>query len=116
MSGVALMPAQGTSRRDGACLLLAVVLLAATMLIAAGCGQSGISQSQYDQIQKGMTLDEVEGILGQPDRTHHLGTPQNPEIVWYYNKSEGEGLVRFSFTSGKMNVATPYETSVNPDE
>ena len=67
-------------------------------------------------MQKGMTLDQVEGLLDQPDRTHRLGSNKDPNVIWYYNKSEGEGLVRFSFLNGKMDVASPYEVSVNPEE
>ena len=93
-----------------------VLIVAAFALSAAGCGKSGISRDQYDQIQKGMTLDQVEGILNQPDRTHRTGSPQNPSIIWYYNKSGGEGLVRLSFTDGKLDSISPYEVSVNPDE
>ncbi|MHB1326142.1 MAG: hypothetical protein ACYDGS_08165 [Thermoleophilia bacterium] len=97
-------------------IITAVLLLVTLALTAGGCGKSGISRSQYDQIQKGMTLDQVEGILGQPDRTHRLGANANPNVIWNYNKSEGEGLVRISFLDGKMDVASPYEVSVNPNE
>jgi len=97
-------------------IVLATLLLAALLVAAAGCGKSGISSDQYDQLEKGMTLDQVEGILGQPDRTHRIGSSQNPNIIWYYNKSEGEGLVRISFIDAKMDVASPYDVSVNPDE
>ncbi len=99
-----------------ALIVAAGMLLTMVLLSASGCGQKGISQSQYEQIQKGMTLDQVEGILGQPDRTHRTGSSQNPNIIWYYNKSEGEGLVRVSFLDGKMDQASPYDLSVNPDE
>jgi hypothetical protein len=97
-------------------IIAAVLLLAALLTPVIGCGKSGISRDQYNQVQKGMTLDQVEGILGQPDRTHRTGSAQNPNVIWYYNKTEGEGLVRIAFLDGKMDTVSPYEISVNPDE
>lgn len=98
-------------------IIIMVLLAAALSLPAAGCGKSGISHDQYNQVQKGMTLDQVEGILGQPDRTHRTGPPQNPSIIWYYNKSEAGGLVRIAFTpDAKLDSISPYDVSVNPDE
>ena len=98
-------------------MILMLLMVSAVALSAAGCGKSGISHDQYNQVQKGMTLDQVEGILGQPDRTHHTGSPQNPSIIWYYNKSEADGLVRLAFTpDAKLDSISPYDVSVNPDE
>ncbi len=98
-------------------IIATVTLIALTTLAAAGCGsKSGISRDQFAQVQKGMTLDQVEGLLGQPDRTHHLGTSKNLNIIWYYNKSESDGLVRVSFLDGKVDSTTPYDTNVTPEE
>lgn len=97
--------------------IAAIFLLTVLLLANAGCGsKAGISQSQHDQLQKGMTLDQVEGILGQPDRSHRTGPANNPSIIWYYNKSEAEGLVRIAFEDGKMTTISPYDLSVNLDE
>lgn len=97
--------------------IAAIFLLAILLLASAGCGsKAGISQSQHDQVEKGMTLDQVEGLLGQPDRSHRTGPANNPSIVWYYNKSEAEGLVRIAFEDGKMTSVSPYDLSVNLDE
>lgn len=112
-----------TSKRRQRCplgkslLLITVVTLIALSVLATGCGsKSGISRDQFAQVQKGMTLDQVEGLLGQPDRTHHLGTSKNLNIIWYYNKSESDGLVRVSFLDGKVDSTTPYDTNVTPEE
>ncbi|MDO8737327.1 MAG: hypothetical protein Q7K29_09650 [Thermoleophilia bacterium] len=94
-----------------------IILLAISLFIIAGCGsQAGIGQSQYEQVQKGMTLDDVEGLLGQPDRSHRTGPTNNPSIIWYYNKSEAEGLVRIGFVNAKVDSLSPYDLSVNLDE
>lgn len=93
------------------------LLFAGLSVVVTGCGsEEGISQSQYERVQKGMTLDDVEGLLGQPDRTHRTGSTSNPNIIWYYNKSEAEGLVRISFIDAKVDNLSPYDLSVNLDE
>ena len=45
-------------------------------LAATGCG-GGVSQSNYDKIQPGMTQDQVEGILGtgKEQTTNSMSTP-----------------------------------------
>jgi len=97
--------------------LIMAALMAATLFALAGCGsKAGVTQSQYEQVQKGMTLDEVEGLLGQPDRNHRTGPTNNPSIIWYYNKSEAEGLVRIGFVSARVDSLSPYDLSVNLDE
>lgn len=100
-------------------LLVAIVLLALTVISLAGCGGSksgAISQEQYDRIQKGMTLDEVEAIGGTPYRTHKSGSSKDPNIIWNYSKTDSEGLVRISFLGGKVDSISPYEVNVQPDE
>ncbi len=42
--------------------VVAVVVLALGMAVASGCAK--ITRSHYDQIQDGMTLSQVESILG----------------------------------------------------
>ncbi len=37
----------------------------AIILTVAGCGGSAVTQSNYDKIQTGMSLSEVEAILGK---------------------------------------------------
>lgn len=101
-------------------LFMAMAILAAAALALAGCGDSQksgvISREQYDRIQKGLTLDEVEAIGGEPYRTHKTGTSKDPNIFWYYSKTEGDGLVRISFLSGRVDSISPYEISVTPEE
>ena len=97
----------------------AAVLIALALLIAAGCGNGesgGISPDQHSQIQRGMTLDQVEAITGSPSRSHKSGSTQNPNITWYFNKTEGEGLVRVAFVAGKVDNISPYDQSVEPEE
>ena len=97
--------------------LAAAVALAALIFAAAGCGdKGGVSAEKYSQVEKGMTLDQVEGLLGTPPRSHRTGSTQNPTIIWYYNKSDGDGLLKITFENAKVTNISPYDTSVNPDE
>ncbi|MHB9112017.1 MAG: outer membrane protein assembly factor BamE domain-containing protein [Thermoleophilia bacterium] len=111
-------PGKRCLRAAGVIMTTLAVLLSAGLLIAVtGCGsKAGVSQNQYEQVQKGMTLDQVEGLLGQPDRSHRTGPTNNPNIIWYYNKSEAEGLVKISFLNAMVDNLSPYDLSVNLDE
>ena len=93
--------------------LAAVFLLAVT---ACGSGSAGITPEKYAQIERGMSLDQVEGILGTPARTHRTGPANNPVITWYYNKADSEGLLKISFENAKVTIIQPYDTSVGPPE
>lgn len=98
--------------------VVALLTVAVFLLAAAGCGgkEATISQEQHSQIQREMTLDQVEAITGEPVRTHRTGSPQNPDIIWYFEKTEGAGLVRITFIGGKVESVSPYEESVEPEE
>lgn len=101
-------------------VLLALALMALlTLPVLAGCEQNKkgvMNPDQHSRIQKGMTLDDVEAIAGTPERTHKKGSARDPNIIWYYSKTESEGLVRVSFQGGKVDSITPYDTSIAPEE
>jgi len=44
--------------------LVCIVLLGLGIIVLAGCG-SKVTKSKFDQIKTGMTLAQVEGILGK---------------------------------------------------
>lgn len=101
-------------------LLTITLILAALALlpVLAGCGDTKgtISPDQYSQLNKGMSLDDVEAILGAPERTHRMGSGETATIYWYYRKTEGEGLVKVTFEGGKVSSISPYDQSLSPDE
>ena len=43
---------------------LKTLLLLCCLLVLPGCGGNRITKDNYDEIKTGMTLDEVESILG----------------------------------------------------
>ncbi|MFA5802661.1 MAG: outer membrane protein assembly factor BamE [Thermoleophilia bacterium] len=97
--------------------LVAAVVISTLVIASAGCGEkAGVSAEKYAQVEKGMTLDQVEGLLGTPARSHRTGPSQNPTIIWYYDKTSGEGLLKIAFENAKVSNISPYDTSVNPDE
>lgn len=98
-------------------IFILLALTSTTVLATTGCGEnSGITPGAYAKIEKGMTLDQVEAILGTPPRSHRTGSTKDPTIIWYYNKSEGDGLAKITFESAKVTNISPYDTGVNPDE
>jgi len=110
-----------TGRKQMLILLLttlaAAVVLTTLVFSAAGCGDSGgVSDEKYSQVEKGMSLDQVEGLLGTPPRSHRTGSSKNPTIIWYYEKSNGEGLLKITFEDAKVTNISPYDTSINPAE
>ncbi len=103
-------------RRNFTFIILAL-LLSAWLLTATGCGdkQGSINKEVHGQITNGMTMDEVDAVAGQPERSHSIGSAQNPQIFWYYNKSEGKGFVRVVFEEGKVTTVSPYDESITPE-
>lgn len=98
-------------------MLTTAVAIATLVIASAGCGEkAGVSAEKYAQVEKGMTLDQVDGLLGTPARSHHTGPTNNPTIIWYYDKESGEGLLKIAFENAKVSNISPYDTSVNPDE
>jgi hypothetical protein len=102
-----------------AAIVCAAAVFVSLILLSSGCGDSksgALTKEQYERIQKDMTLDDVEAIAGQPYRTHRSGPAQNPDIIWYYSKSEADGLLRVSFKGGRVDNISPYDLDVAPEE
>ena len=107
------------SRKFALMLALATLAIMLTVLVisASGCGDSGgVTSEKYAQVEKGMTFNQVDALLGTPPRTHRTGPTSNPTIIWYYEKTEGEGLLRITFENAKVTNISPYDTSINPEE
>lgn len=94
-----------------------VLMLAGSLLVQAGCGESegAVSEEVHAKIQNGMTMDEVDGVAGQPDRSHSIGSAQEPQVFWYYGKTDGEGFVRVVFIEGKVTTVSPYDETITPE-
>jgi hypothetical protein len=68
-----------------------VPLALAAIIISAGCGGSGdggdgddaiVTKAAYDQIQVGMTYDDVVAIIGSPATRVESDTKGNTEYNW----------------------------------
>lgn len=103
-------------------IFLAIAITALVTVVSTGltgCGESksgALSPDQHVRIQKGMTMDDVEAVAGTPERSHKKGSSKDPNIIWYYTKTEGEGMVKISFMGGKVDLISPYDTSILPEE
>lgn len=98
-------------------LPLMILLIAMFTLVNTGCGtsQGSLDKETHGKIELGMTMDNVDTIAGQPERSHSIGSAQNPQVFWYYNKTEGEGFVRVVFEDGKVTTVSPYDESISPE-
>ncbi len=105
------------SRRSS--FVIAFLLVAVLVTVPAwGCGgtKAGfIDRETHAKIQNGMTMDEVDAIAGQPERSHSVGAAANPQVFWYYGKTDGEGFVRVVFEGGKVTTVSPYDESITPE-
>ncbi len=63
--------------------LIPWLLLLSLVLAPLGCDQA---RSKFDQVNPGMTRQEVEKLLGKPTRT--AGDPANPTATWTYGKQQ----------------------------
>jgi hypothetical protein len=68
-----------------------VPLALAAIIISAGCGGSGdgggdddaiVTKAEYDQIQIGMTYDQVVAIIGSPATKVESDTKGNTQYDW----------------------------------
>lgn len=94
-----------------------ISLLAIAALLPLGCDDSsGITRDDHAGIEIDMTMDEVESVLGQPERSHVTGSSENPSIFWYFTKADGDGLIKIAFEQGKVTTLAPYDQSFEVGE
>lgn len=88
--------------RNGTCAWLLAGLLMASLIV--GCGKPGVSKSNYDKIEDGMSLAEVEKILGPGEKGASVaGTigelvGQGAAYVW----EEGDKKITVVFKDDKV--------------
>jgi hypothetical protein len=101
--------------------LVRVALLLMLCLLVGGCQRSKITKANYDKIKEGMTLSEVEAILGKGDKEDvvskgdiamkagvnvgSLGLDSHAnkkDPGEYYVWTKSDKLIRVVFVDGKM--------------
>lgn len=85
-------------------VFLPVLVLTATALVPlVGCG-SDVSRENYEKIQTGMTLEEVEAILGPGERTAGAGGAFGDigGSAQVYQWVEGEKTITVAFVNGEV--------------
>jgi hypothetical protein len=80
------------------CSFRPLTLIAACALLAA-CG-SPINQDNFNKIQTGMTLEEVQSILGKPDESSsaNFGTISGGAATWKHD----EVVITVQFVNDKV--------------
>lgn len=98
-------------------VFIILLIIAVSALLGAGCGdsQGSLDEDTHAKIELGMTMDDVDALAGQPERSHSIGSAQNPQVFWYYNKTDGDGFVRVVFEDGKVTTVSPYDESITPE-
>jgi hypothetical protein len=91
---------------------LAVVLLL-TMGLLAGCGRGSggsLTRSNYDKIQEGMTLAEVESLLGKGKLVPLTDqVPAGPAQAQEIARLQAEGLETYLWESGDKMVKVQFQ-------
>lgn len=78
--------------------LYLVLCLSATLVMSA-CG-SHSSQPDFSRVVRGMTIDQVTGVLGQPDSiaVHSCRGIPGSEFIW----REQDAAVKVDFIKGRV--------------
>ncbi|MGI9278800.1 MAG: hypothetical protein ACR2PX_04115 [Endozoicomonas sp.] len=72
------------------------LIVMAGLVVAAGCAH--VNQNAFQQLDVGMSIERVEGILGKPEScSNELG---NRECIW----RDGDREVRVSYINNKAVV------------
>ena len=100
---------------------LAAALVAGLLIVSSGCGgqaaagSSDMSVEKYNQINVGMSKDQVKSIAGEPARTETKnagGSMAGMQMsngnmdYWYYQGSKG--WVRLEVADGKVTSKSGY--------
>lgn len=123
------MKQAGRTKMGRALMLVLAIALLGLAAAAAGCGtqasaggnggQSKLTKDVYAQIEKGMSVDQLKSLVGEPARKESksmggghsmgdgssMGASMNMEY-WYYQGDKG--WVRLEVTDGKVYSKSGY--------
>jgi hypothetical protein len=79
-----------------------VVALLAVLILVAGC--ASVNRRNYDKVESGMTVTQVEKILGHKDTGGQMTSPEFPEAteVWTWEDNKGKKTIVIGFKSGHV--------------
>ncbi len=74
----------------------------AGLMLLVGCGR-GVSKDNYDKIENDMTVEQVKGLLGEPDADSSaggvsVGGLSAESLTW----TDGEKTITVGFANGKV--------------
>jgi hypothetical protein len=84
-------------------LLQAALLLAACLCLPA-CGNSKINKANYNRIQEGMSLEDVEGILGKGTRQEGDGSGVAAQFGVHVDPGRGGSGEQYVWESGDSSI------------
>ena len=86
---------------------LIAVLLVVLLLLPACDGDGGVSKKTYDQVKEGMTLEQVEAVLGKG--TRQAAGPEYDGVlgdVTAYRWEQNGKSITATFVDGKVDSIT----------
>ncbi len=92
-------------------LLVVATLLIGSMLLV-GCGSSKVTKTNYEKVETGMTLEQVESVLGEGTETTSMGVQigDTGGSAAIYVWEEGDKKITVTFKDNK--VVTKMQTGL----
>jgi hypothetical protein len=98
-----------------ACLgLMGALILGGSFLVHVPLRPSKVTQANLDWVQRGMTVDEVEEILGPPGNYHsgHYSVRKSGMVFrWYWIGDEGFIIIHFGPEDDRHPFAAPWKVN-----
>jgi hypothetical protein len=87
-----------------------VVVVLVACLALAGCGKDKITKENFDKIKDGMTVDEVEKILGSATQTPGDGANVAAQVgVDVTGGAPPPSTVDYGWESGKKSITVTFK-------
>jgi len=87
-----------------------VLLLIGCLLVGmfVGCSRQGVSKSNYDKLEEGMTMEEVQDLLGEGQKAAGaaggIGGLFGKGEAYEWESEDGKAKIRVVFTDGKVSA------------
>jgi hypothetical protein len=93
-----------------------LALLVLVMVAAGGCGDARVSQANYEKIQNGMSLQQIQDILG-PGAKESQGDGSNVagqfgvDVQGYGGQSRGPSGDVYTWESGARKITVYFDST-----
>lgn len=84
-----------------------MVVACLSLVLLAGCGGGSPSEKNYQKIKVGMTVNEVESILGKADNS--IGQDTSGEMQQMWDVPGSKKMIAVIFKNGKATMKLFHE-------